>query len=186
MRELIHRATEHNVTGRTIEGLAYRFDHASRVVDPGKPPYMEAFSRGSANKTLKERGTYPLAYFHGLSADTPGSRSRFAGETFGPVVFRAGPDGLEFEATLSNTRGADEMLELLSDGAVGDVSIAAWPIKSSRRDNIVWRDEISIAELSLAPVGHGQHAGAKVLAMRADNRTRLEALRRRRALLIRG
>ena len=190
MREMIRRATEFATTGRTLEGVAYRFDHPSRVVDPGKPAYLEAFARGSATKTITERQSFPVDYFHGLMSGTPGARSRWSGEVFGGVVFRAGADGLEFTAKLSNTRGADEMLDLIIDGAIGDVSIAAYPIKTSNRGGVTWRDEIAIAALSLAPVGMGQHDGAKVLAVRARDgdggygAARLEALRRRRAVIV--
>lgn len=188
MREhMIRRATEFNTTGRTLEGLAYRFEHPSRVADPGKPPYLEAFARGSANKTITERASFPVDYYHGLMAGTVGARSRWSGEVFGGVVFRAGSDGLEFTAKLSNTRGADEMLDLINDGAIGDVSIAAYPIKSDTRGGVVWRDEIAIAALSLAPVGTGQHDGAKVLAVRAKgtpDRSRIDALRRRHAVIV--
>lgn len=188
MSEMIRRAiAEHNLTGRTLEGMAYRFEHPSRVKDPGRPPYLEAFHRASANKTIKDHPTFPLAYFHGLTDGTVGSRSRWAGETFGPVVFRAGSAGLEFTATLSKTAGADDMLELIQDGAVGDVSIGAYPVRTVQRAGVVWRDEIRILELSLAPVGTGQHEGAKVLAMRAEDddpeRMTLEQIRRRRLML---
>lgn len=184
MRETIRRATEEfNTTGRTLEGLAFRFDHPSRVTDPGRPPYLEAIARGAATKTLRERHTWPVDYYHGLMPGTTGARSRWAGEVFGPVIFRAGDVGLEFEATLSKTRGADEMLELLRDGALGDVSIEADVIKTAHRSGVVWRDEIALRALSLVPPGRGQHADAKVLAMRAAATPRLDALRRRRAVL---
>lgn len=184
--QMIHRATEHTFEGRTLEGIAYRFEHPSRVVDPGKPAYMEAFARGSATKSIREKGRFPVDYYHGLMSGTPGARSRWSGEVFGSVMFANGSDGLEFTATISRTRGGDEMLELLGDGALGDVSIAAYPVKTSTRSGVVWRDEIALAALSLAPVGTGQHDGAKVLAMRADGDTAplLADLRRRRALLI--
>lgn len=187
-RELIRRAaTEHTVEGRTLEGMAYFFGRPTRVIDPGKPAYLEAFSRGSATKTINEKGMWPVDYWHGTMSNSMGAKSRWAGEVFGSVTMRAIDDGVEFEAVLSRTRGADEMLELLRDGAIGDVSIAAYPIKSSTRDGVIWRDEIAMSALSLAPVGAGQVPGAKVLAMRAEieGTPHLDELRRRRALLIR-
>jgi hypothetical protein len=187
MREIIQRATaEFATTGRTLEGLAYRFNHPSSVVDPGGKRYLEAFTPSSATKSIRDRGerAFPLDYFHGLNPGSPGSRSRWAGETFGPVRFAPGPAGLEFEARLSRTRGGDEMLELLNDGALEDVSISAGVVRSAVRGGVVWRDELAIIALSLAPPGTGQHDGARVLAMRAKSPTpRLDAIRRRRLQL---
>lgn len=188
MREMIRRATDDfNVTGRTLEGVALFWDRPARVVDPGKQPYLEAFARGSATKSITEKGRFPVDWWHGTMSGTMGARSRWAGEVFGSTMFRATDDGLEFTATLSKTRGGDEMLELLNDGAAGDVSVAAWPVKSTNRAGVVLRTEIALAALSLAPVGAGQIPGAKVLAMRADGAQtpHLDDLRRRKALLVR-
>ena len=52
---------------------------------------------------------------------------------------------------------------------------------------VVVRTEIAIRELSLAPTGFGQHAGAGVLAVRSDDTDPTPALdrsRRRYALLL--
>lgn len=179
--------SEHTITGRTLEGIALFWDRPARVVDPGKPAYVEAYARASANKTMADRPNFPLAYWHGLLPETPwgpGQRSRYAAEAMGTVIFRATAEGLTFEARLLNSRSGDEMKEQLEAGALGDVSIAAWPIRTSKRPGIdAYREEIAIGELSLAPVGKGQLPGAKVLAMRAepaiDNRARMRALKLR-------
>lgn len=186
MSEMIRRATEYTAEGRTLLGVAYHFERPSRVTDPGRAPYLEAFSRGSATKTIREHPSIPVDYFHGLVSGTAGARSRWAGMVFGSSRFANGADGLEFTATISRTRDGDEMLELIRDEALGDVSIYAQPVKTATRDGVVWRDEVALKALSLAPIGLGQHAGAKVLAMRTagDELPGLAALRRRKSLLV--
>lgn len=166
--------------GRNLEGLAYRYDHPSLVTDNGRDKYLEAFERTSATKTLKERSTRPLFRNHRRHEDP-----------IGTAGFEPSAEGLMFRARLSKTVAADEALELVNDGALTDASIGFLAVASRRRAMtaglVVVRTEIAIRELSLAPTGFGQHAGAGVLAVRSDDTDPTPALdrsRRRYALLL--
>jgi len=153
--------TEPVIEGRTLTGMALYWERASRVTDDGRDYYLESFSTRSTDKQLNER-TQPflLNYLHPSPADKM--------PPLGPVTFNRTAEGLEFSAKLSKTRAADEMLELVNDGVVTDVSIGFQGFKSAKRGDTLVRTEIGIRELSLAPVGMGQHEGAGVLAVRAE------------------
>lgn len=160
MRDLT-RSIDITADGRTLEGLAFRWDHPSLVADPGARPYLEEFARGSTDKTLRERGVFPLLKYHRADRDP-----------VGVVQFRPATEGLMFTAPLSSTTEASETLELVNDGALRSVSVRFTPIKQRRRasaDGIVTtRTEVRLRELSLAPTGFGLHEGAMVTAVRAD------------------
>ena len=147
------------VTGRTLEGLAVRWDHPSLVRDVGGPAYREAFANGSATKTIAERGRFPLGVLHPWQ---PGART--SPIPLGAVTFEQTADGLAFRALVSKTIAGDEALELVNDGALTDVSIGFRAIQNTRRLDaegpVTVRTEIALAELSLAPVGFGAHDGA--------------------------
>ena len=149
--------------GRTLLGMAYYFERASRVTDDGRNFYLEAFGRQSATKSITDRARFAVGILHPWS---PGAKT--SPIPVGAVTFANGRDGLEFEAVLSRTRDGDEALELVSDGALRDVSISARPIRSSKRGDTTYRDEVALRELSLAPPGMGLHEGAEILAVRAE------------------
>jgi HK97 family phage prohead protease len=176
---VIHvRSFDITADGRTLEGVAYYYDRASRVTDDGRTFYLEAIGRGADTKTVRERPQRPLFRNHRRSEDP-----------IGAVGFEASADALLFRARLSKTRAADEVLELVNDGAMRDASVGFLALATSRRpavDGIVHvRTEIAIRELSVAPTGFGLHQGAGVLAVRSDHQSpnRLEASRRRLRLL---
>lgn len=178
------RAAEITAEGRTLVGIAFRWDHPSLVPnDPGTGPYLEEFVRGSVTKTLRERETFPLIKHHRVDVDPVGV-TRFA----------PADEGLMFEAPLSRTRDADETLELVRDGAMRSVSVRFRPILHKLRHStagaVVSRTEIALRELSLAPTGFGIHDGAEVLAVRSEQTAPVVELdpavaARRRALLAR-
>jgi HK97 family phage prohead protease len=156
--------TDPTVEGRTLTGMALYWDRASKVTDDGRDYYLEAFSTRSTDKQLNERGSKPFAlgFLHPWSTGAADKRP------LGAVTFNRSAEGLVFEAKLSKTRAADEMLELVNDGVVTDVSIGFQSYKTSKRGEMILRTEIGIRELSLAPTGMGQHDGAQVLAVRAN------------------
>lgn len=167
--------------GRNVIGLAYYYDRASKVTDDGRRFYLEAFAKGAETKTLKERSARPLFRTHRRNEDPIGV------STFEPVA-----EGLLFRARLSNTRSADETLELVNDGAMTSASLGYLSFKDLKRATadgpVIVRAEIGIRELSLVPTGFGQHAGAEVLAVRSEPEAiegtpRLDALRKRLILL---
>lgn len=171
--------------GRTLAGRAFYYDHPSRVSDPPRfVPYLEEFVTRSTDKTLTDRGEFPLFAQHNHTVPP-----------IGVVRFRAARGELRYEAHLSRTRDADEKLELVNDHAMRSVSVGFRAIADGKRTGpdgpIIRRLEIALRELSLAPTGFGQHAGAEVLEVRAVDELELEvlgtprlnALRRRRILL---
>lgn len=178
MNVLTRSSLDLSTTGRTLEGLAFRWDHPSMVQDPGSPRYLEEFARGSATKTITERASFPLFAMH-----------QHQTMPLGVANFRASAEGLVFSAPLSKTTAADEALELVNDGALRSVSVGYRAVKNGRRSDprgpVTVRQEIGLMELSLAPTGFGQHEGAAVLAVRSLTDTpRLDAARRRAALLV--
>jgi hypothetical protein len=178
------------VEGRTLEGIAYRYDHPSKVTDGGDP-YFEEFLVGCDTKTIRDRGVFPLGMWHPWSSNA----GLMPAQPVGSVRFEPSDaeHALMFSATVSRTRLGDEALELVRDRASEDVSVSYRPVRERprRASNgaiIIGRAEIAIRELSLAPTGLGQHDDAKVLVMRAHPAQqrpldRLEQSRRRRLLL---
>ena len=143
--------TEPTVDGRTLTGVAIYWDRASRVSDNGKDFYQEAFTSRSTDKQLNERtNPFPLGFLHPWSTGASDKRP------LGSVQFQRSAEGLIFEAVLSKTQAADEMLELVKDRAVTDVSIGFQAYKQSRKGDLVLRTEIGLRELSLAPAGMAQ------------------------------
>lgn len=168
---IINRATLEVPTleGRTLEGVAYRYDHPSRVSDDGHDFYLEAFGFGCDAKTIADRAVFPLGWWHPWSSNAGKSPS----QPLGSVEFRPSKTegALLFTAGISRTRLGDEAIELVRDRAAEDVSVSYKPISSLRRrrgaEYVTTRTEIKIRELSLAPTGLGLHEDAKVLVMRA-------------------
>lgn len=157
-------SAEPTIEGRTLTGVSIYWDRASRVTDNGRDFYLEQFSKRSADKQLSERkDSFPLGFLHPWSTNAADKRP------LGTATFQRSAEGLIFEAVLLRTQAADEMLELVKGGAVTDVSIGFQSYKQSRNGELVTRTEIGLRELSLAPAGMGQHEGAQVLAVRAED-----------------
>lgn len=191
MTDVLYRTSTVQTDGRTISGIAVPFGRPSLVSDGGGVPYREGFHRSSFTKSLKERGgmPFPLKLMHAGAPGFPGDPT-----PLGPTVFRATPDHLEFEARASKTRAADEALELLRDGILGDVSVGfrAFRTRAAKDADGAYleRMEATPLELSLAIVGHGLYPGAKVLSVRTAtpgapaSTPRRDDLERRLGLLI--
>lgn len=171
---MLIRATQTDIaaSGRTLEGLALPWNLRARVSDDGgRSFYEESFAPGSADKSLNERASFPLGYLHPWATGAPDKRP------LGVVAFQRSSQGLIFAAKVSRTQAGDEMLELVNDGAVRDVSIGFRAMKQRSDGNHIIRTEIALEELSLAPVGHGQIPGAEVKAVRTltlDDLARME------------
>lgn len=171
-------------TGRTLEGLAFRWDHPSQVADRRGPSYLEEFARTAVDRTLGIQPVHPLGILHPWS---PGART--SPIPVGSVRFSKGSEGLMFRAIVSKTVAGDEALELVDDFALRDVSIGARPIRNSTRmtpkGRVVRREEMALRELSLVPPGMGLHDAAQVLAVRSEQPDRvLLAEYRARALAL--
>ena len=171
--------TEPVVTGRTLEGIALQWEKAFKVTDNQRDYYLEAFSKRSTDKQLNERTKpFMLGFLHPWATTTGALDKR----PLGNVTFQRSAEGLVFVAQMSKTVAADEMLELVKDGSVTDVSVGFRNYKQTMKGDVVLRTEIGLSELSLAPTGFGQHEGSQVLAVRANTgfvpMSRLEASRK--------
>lgn len=170
-KPMLHRAAESdfNTDGRNLEGIAFRWNTPSRVTDDGIHFYDEAFSPGATDKTLRERAAVPLpvGIFHPWR--TPDWDAPIVSPV-GAVKFRSSEEGLVFRARLESSEQAEEARQRLIAGELGDVSVGFVSHKENERDGIMYRTEIALYEMSLAPIGTGQHKDAKVLAMRAANK----------------
>ena len=174
---MFNRATEiSDYTGRTLEGVALRYERPSRVTDDGwQSSYYEEVLQGADRKTLAERGSFPLQRAH-------------EAVHLGEVTFNHSDDesALMFTAELHRNAEADAILEDIQSWS--DVSIGFAAIRNSERysdhhGRIVQRAEIALRELSLAPTGTGLAKGAEVLSVRSAQTPRLHRLRQRRIYL---
>lgn len=189
---IISRATEVPIVeGRTLIGRAYRYDHPSKVTDDGwRTSYLEELATLCDAKSLHDRASFPVGLWHPWTSNA----GKMPAEPFGVVHFAPSKteQALMFEATISRTSLGNDMLELLADHALEDVSVTYKPIRTVARQTpkgqVTSRSEIALKELSLAPPGFGLHDDAKVLAMRAGDEEdpgtpNLDRYRRRALLL---
>ena len=162
-KQPLQRASEvSDWTGRTLEGIAYRYNRPSRVSDDAfATNYFEEIVSGADAKTLTERGEFPLFKLHNRAEDP-----------LGTVTFAHSDDeaALMFTAHVNRSAAGDEVL---ADEEWRDVSVSFAPIRNAHRTTdhhgkIVQRVEIRLEELSLAPNGTGLSKGAEVLAVRAQ------------------
>lgn len=166
MTDTLYRSLEiGEATGRTLSGLAMPWDAPTRVRDLTGPAYMEAFAPGSADVSMRQHPSFPVFVNHAYRFDP-------LAEPLGVVIFQRSAAGLVYEAPLSKTARADEMLELIRDGAMRSVSIGFRPIHTTSRTlgrtNVAaYRTEVALRELSIAPTGMGQYAEAGIEAVRS-------------------
>lgn len=157
------------LTGRTIEGVAYRYELPSSVTDDGLEYYYEQMLRGCDTKTIRDRagGAFPLLVWHSRTTN----RGLLPPDEVGQVQFTPREASLDFRAVLNRSRLADELRELIADDTARDVSVSFKPLRPVEGVHdgrlLVSHAAISLRELSVAPTGTGQHAGAEILVMRA-------------------
>jgi len=178
LHNLLIRSSEFEVAGdgRTLEGLAFRWDAPSLVSDFGGPRYLEEFAQRSANQTLRMRAWRPLFVEHD-----------YVKGSVGETTFERSDEGLMFRARATDSRYAVATLARVHAGELPGVSVGFRSIASAKRPDprgiVTTRTEIAIEELSLAR--QAMYEGAGVLTVRAETETpRLDALRRRRLLTL--
>jgi uncharacterized protein len=118
MADWLTRTTEADLElrgdGRTVVGIAMPFDVEAEITD-AVGHYTEVFRRGAFARTIKERGPKAVKFYaqhqHQL---LPLGRAS---------VLREDANGLYAELRASKTAQADEVLELIRDGAVDALSI---------------------------------------------------------------
>lgn len=148
--------------GRTIHGIAVRFEQRDQIGDP-EYGFVETFDKRAFDKTLRERGAgrVRLLAHHDMRANPLGVTT----------VLRADAEGLYLEARVSKTQAGDEFLELVRDGALTDLSIGFRPIADvwSRDRKFVRRAEVALHEISA--VNLGALAGATIAGVRSTSRS---------------
>ena len=158
---LTRAATVDDFTGRTLEGVAYRYERPSRVSDDHfRTNYFEEIMKRADAKTIGDRPSFPLHRLHDRDVDPIGDVTFHHSDT---------EDALLFVATVNRSDAGDELLE---DEGWRDVSVGFKPLRNSFRQSphygkVVQRREIKIVELSVAPTGTGLHKGAEITVVRA-------------------
>lgn len=181
MGDMLRRAAEiGDATGRTLEGVAYRYEHPSRVTDDGwVTSYYEEILRRADAKSLSEHSEWPLRRLHQRT------------DPYGTVTFHHSDDesALMFRAVVNDDDRGRSLLGEITDEGWRDVSIGADALQNGERRSphhgrIVQRRELRLRELSVAPAGVGLNTGAEILMVRSSSTPRLDRLRQRRRLLI--
>jgi hypothetical protein len=163
---LVVRHEDDGSDGRTLVGLAVPFGAELDVSDLWDE-YTEVFRRGAFKKTIREaQRPVPLLGFHDHRAPPIGVATALV-ET---------DDGLAAEFHLSRTARADEVLALVTDGALSGLSIGFEPVQqkvtkgptrepASARD-LVERTEVNLREVSVC--NFPAFAAAGVTGVRDD------------------
>lgn len=179
-KQLITRAGESlDFTGRTLEGVALRYERASRVSDDNwKTSYYEEYLRRAAAKSLQDGGEWPLNRQH-------------EGDALGSVTFHNSDDegALMFRALVAPGSEGDHLIDDVKSGEWRDVSVGAYVLRSGQRiagfGPVTVRQEIKLDHLAVAMTGSGLMSGAEIQVVRAaeEGTPRLEQLRKRLILL---
>lgn len=164
--------TEFAVTGRTLEGLALRWDTPYRVSDDrGRTFYDEGWRRRALVESLAEMGnTFELRVDH-------------ADVRLGLVSFAESDEGLAFRSTVDGHELGDAALAEVVTGRTRGVSILYHPLRQKRdRDGVLWRLRARLRELSLTD--NPQYHDAMVTAVRSHARPAVDAERAARVAAV--
>lgn len=161
----IFRAFESEVSaeGRTLEGLAFRYDVPSRVSDDGRTFYKEAY-RSSAGVGQPVVG---LHLAHPTAKNVPLEPRTL--DAFGTVEFTPTAEGLAFRAIVDDSPLGNAALIMLEAGGLSkQVSIGAKILTSENVRDVTYRTQIEVFELSLLPNGQrGALTGAQIDVVRS-------------------
>jgi len=146
MSELYHRSFQINLEhraggdGRTISGIAVPYDVEQRI----SGQLVEVFRKGAFADVVRAPFRVKLLRGHDAKA-MPLGRATMLKET---------DQGLYAEMRVSQTRAGDEVLELIKDGALDQLSIGFMPLKNRKRDDgVIERIKAHLAEISLVTFG---------------------------------
>lgn len=133
------------VQGRTIMGYAAVFNNVDS--------YKDIIEPGAFKKTLEERaGKVKVAYNHGQLIGRP-------------LVMQEDAKGLYTESVVSKTAKGDEVLELIKDGVITDMSIQYRTILEKTEDNGI-RRLIELKLYELGPVDFGANELAELTGVK--------------------
>jgi HK97 family phage prohead protease len=141
--------------GRTIAGIVVPYNREALVSDGGKP-YREMFAPGAFKRSYSMK-RIPLLSQHDMGRNPLGVADRDA--------WREDAAGLYAEFRVSATQAGDEALALVRDGALDSFSVGFRPVKHSKRDGVVVREEAALRETSL--VTFPAYEDARISAVRA-------------------
>lgn len=125
--------------GRTIHGIVVPYDVPARVRDGGAP-YDEQFQYGAFAKTLSERRS-PVKLLSQHDPHNPIGRAVELEERKGLGLYGA--------FRVSNTRAANDQLELARDGVLDSFSVGFAPVNHIKRGATTVRTEVKLREVSL-------------------------------------
>lgn len=143
--------------GRTVCGVCVPYDVEQRI----NPSLVEVFRRGAFANVARAAHRVKLLVGHDSRA-LPIGRA---------TLLRDDERGLYGEFRVSQGPRGDEVLELVRDGALTDLSIGFQPLKDKRRaDGVVERISAHLAEVSLVTFGAYGH-NASVVGVRDETAT---------------
>lgn len=126
--------------GRTIYGMAVPYDVEQRI----NGNLTEVFRKGAFADVVRAPFRVKLLRGHDSKA-MPIGRATMLKET---------DKGLYAEMRVSQTAAGDEVLELIKDGALDNLSIGFMPLKNRKReDGVIERVKAHLAEISLVTFG---------------------------------
>jgi HK97 family phage prohead protease len=126
--------------GRTIYGMAVPYDVEQRI----NGNLTEVFRKGAFADVVRAPFRVKLLRGHDAKA-MPIGRATLLRET---------DKGLYAEMRVSQTAAGDEVLELIKDGALDQLSIGFAPLKNRKRDDgVIERLKAHLAEISLVTFG---------------------------------
>jgi len=143
--------------GRTICGICVPYDVEQRI----HPTLTEVFRRGAFANVARDAHRVKLLVGHDAQA-LPIGRA---------TLLREDERGLYGEFRVSKGQRGDDILELVRDGALSEMSVGFQPLKDKRRsDGVIERLAAHLAEVSLVTFGaYGQ--AASVVGVREESAT---------------
>lgn len=143
--------------GRTICGLCVPYNVEQRI----NANLVEVFKAGAFSRVIPNAHRVKLLVGHNSEA-LPIGRA---------TLLREDTNGLYGEFRVSKGNRSDDILELVRDGALSELSIGFQPLKDNRRkDGVVERIAAHLAEVSLVTFGAYGHA-AQVVGVREESDT---------------
>lgn len=143
--------------GRTVCGICVPYDVEQRI----HPSLTEVFRRGAFANVARAAHRVKLLVGHDAQA-LPIGRA---------TLLREDASGLYGEFRVSKGQRGDDILELVRDGALSELSVGFQPLKDKRRaDGVVERISAHLAEVSLVTFG-AYGANATVQAVRDESAT---------------
>lgn len=143
--------------GRTICGICVPYNVEQRI----NANLVEVFKAGAFSRVIPNAHRVKLLVGHNSEA-LPIGRA---------TLLREDTNGLYGEFRVSKGNRSDDILELVRDGALSELSIGFQPLKDNRRkDGVVERIAAHLAEVSLVTFGAYGHA-AQVVGVREESDT---------------